>query len=43
MPVAFADFMKQLEESGVLSAGKLAGFLPPNANPKDAQELGANW
>ena len=39
MPVALEQFVKQLEDSGVISSGKLAKYLPPKAHPKDAQEL----
>ena len=39
MPVALEQFVKQLEDSGVISSGKLASYLPPKAHPKDAQEL----
>src|SRR5688572_19376220 len=39
MAVALETFVKQLTESGVLSAGKLENFIPPKASPKDAQEL----
>ncbi|HWA99807.1 MAG TPA: protein kinase, partial [Pirellulales bacterium] len=39
MSIAIDHFVKQLEESGVLSPGKLKEFLPPNASPKDAESL----
>jgi hypothetical protein len=39
MAVALEQFVKQLEDSGVLAPGKLENFVPPKAQPKDAQEL----
>ena len=39
MAIALEEFVKQLEDSGVISPDKLRGFLPPNASPKDAEEL----
>ena len=39
MPVALNDFVKNLEDSGIVSPSKLQNFLPPRAAPKDAQEL----
>ncbi|MGA2035590.1 MAG: serine/threonine-protein kinase, partial [Thermoguttaceae bacterium] len=39
MAVALEQFVKQLADSGVIAPGKLEGFIPPNASPKDAQEL----
>jgi serine/threonine-protein kinase len=39
MPVALSDFVKNLEDSGIVSPSKLQNFLPPMAAPKDAQEL----
>jgi serine/threonine protein kinase/Leucine-rich repeat (LRR) protein len=39
MAVALEQFVKQLEDSGVISSGRLASYLPPQAHPKDAQEL----
>jgi len=39
MPVAREQFVKSLEESVVISRGKLENFLPPEAAPKGAQEL----
>ncbi len=39
MPVALKDFVKNLEDSGVVSPSKLQNFLPPKAAPKDAREL----
>jgi len=39
MPVALEHFVKQLADSGVIAPGKLECFVPPKAQPKDAQEL----
>jgi serine/threonine protein kinase/Leucine-rich repeat (LRR) protein len=39
MPVALEQFVKQLADSGVIAPGKLEKFIPPQAAPKDAQEL----
>ena len=39
MPVALKDFVKNLQDSGVVSPSKLQRFLPPQAAPKNAQEL----
>ncbi len=39
MPVGLDQFVKNLTDSGVLSAGKLEHFLPPMAAPKSAEEL----
>src|SRR5271170_7258425 len=39
MAVALEQFIKQIENSGVIAAGKLENFIPPKAAPKDAQEL----
>src|SRR4051812_13034243 len=39
MPVALEQFVKNLEDSGIVSPSKLSNFLPPKATPKDAQEL----
>jgi len=39
MAVALEQFVKQLEDSGVIAPGKLENFVPPKAQPKDAQEL----
>src|SRR5580698_984796 len=38
MPIALEQFVKQIEDSGVIAPGKLDNFVPPNAHPKDAQE-----
>jgi hypothetical protein len=39
MALALEQFVKQLEDSGIVAAGKLKEFVPPNAQPKDAEEL----
>jgi serine/threonine protein kinase len=39
MAVALEQFVKQLADSGVIAPGKLENFVPPKAQPKDAQEL----
>ncbi len=41
MPAAIQldEFVKQLEESGILARGKLEGFLAPEMHPRDAEEL----
>ncbi len=39
MAVALEQFVKQLADSGVIAPGKLEKFVPPTAQPKDAQEL----
>jgi tRNA A-37 threonylcarbamoyl transferase component Bud32 len=39
MSMALEQFVKQLTDSGVIAPGKLEGFIPPKAQPKDAQEL----
>src|SRR5258708_39691641 len=39
MPVPLEQFVKQLEDSGVIAAETLHDFLPPKAEPKDAEEL----
>lgn len=39
MAVALEQFVKQLEDSGVLAGDTLREFLPPRAAPKDAEDL----
>lgn len=39
MAVALEQFVKQLEDSGVIDGDTLKDFIPPNASPKDAEEL----
>src|SRR5579863_2259697 len=39
MAVPVQQFVKQLEDSGILAGDTLKDFLPPVASPKDAEEL----
>lgn len=39
MAVPLEQFVKQLEESGILAGDTLQDFLPPRGEPKDAEEL----
>lgn len=39
MPVSLEQFVKYLQESGVLAGEILKEFLPPKSEPKDAEEL----
>ncbi len=39
MAVALEQFVEQLEDSGILARDTLREFLPPNAAPKNAEEL----
>lgn len=39
MPVPLEQFVKQLEDSGILAGDTLKDFIPPKASPKDAEEL----
>ena len=39
MPVPLAQFVKRLEESGILAGNTLKNFVPPKADPKDGDEL----
>src|SRR4051812_7038445 len=39
MPPALETIVKQLEDSGIVAAGKLEDFVPPKASPKNADEL----
>ena len=39
MAVALDQFVKQLEDSGILAGDTLKDFVPPKASPKDAEEL----
>jgi len=39
MAVALETVVKQLEDSGIVAAGKLKDFIPPNASPKTGDEL----
>jgi len=39
MAVPLEQFVKQLEDSGILAGDTLKDFIPPKASPKDAEEL----
>jgi serine/threonine-protein kinase len=39
MPVPLEQFVKQLEDSGIIAGDTLKDFLPPKTTPKDATEL----
>ena len=39
MPVPLEQFVKHLEDSGILAGDTLRDFIPPKASPKDAEEL----
>ncbi len=39
MPVPLEQFVKHLEDSGILAGDTLGDFLPPKASPKDAEDL----
>lgn len=39
MPLSVEQFLKHMDDSGILSRAAIGEFLPPNAEPKDAQEL----
>src|SRR5450631_4254883 len=39
MPIPLEQFVKHLEDSGVLAGDTLKDFIPPKASPKDAEEL----
>ncbi len=39
MPVPLEQFVKHLEDSGILAGDTLQDFVPPKAFPKDAEEL----
>ena len=39
MPVPLEQFVKHLEDSGILADDTLKDFIPPKASPKDAEEL----
>lgn len=38
MPVPLDQFVKQLEESGVLASDTLQEFLPPKSDPEDRED-----
>jgi serine/threonine-protein kinase len=39
MPVPLEQFVKHLEDSGILAGDTLGDFLPPKASPRDAEDL----
>jgi serine/threonine protein kinase len=39
MAVPLEEFVKRLEESGIVSSTTIKGFIPPKANPKGAEDL----
>jgi serine/threonine protein kinase len=39
MPVPLEQFVKHLEDSGILVGDTLQDFIPPKASPKDAEDL----
>src|SRR5271156_607498 len=39
MAVPLEQFVKHLEDSGILAGDTLQDFIPPKASPKDAEEL----
>jgi serine/threonine protein kinase/Leucine-rich repeat (LRR) protein len=39
MPVPLEQFVKHLEDSGLLAGDTLGDFLPPKASPRDAEDL----
>lgn len=39
MAIALETVVKQLEDSGIVAAGKLENFVPPKAHPKSVEEL----
>jgi len=39
MPVPLEQFVKHLEDSGILAGDTLKDFLPPKGEPKDSEEL----
>ena len=39
MAIALEQFVKHLEESGILAGDTIKDFIPPKASPKDSQEL----
>jgi serine/threonine protein kinase len=39
MAIPLEQFVKQLEESGILAGDTIKDFIPPNASPKDTEEL----
>src|SRR5258708_6657457 len=39
MPVPLEQFVKRIEDSGIVASETLAEFVPPRASPRDAEEL----
>jgi len=39
MPLDLESIVKQLNDSGIIAAGKLENFVPPKANPQSVDEL----
>src|SRR5271154_5593527 len=39
MPIPLEQFIKHLEDSGILAGDTLKDFIPPKASPKDAEDL----
>lgn len=39
MPIGLETFVRQLNESGIVSPGRLQDFVPPKANPRSVEEL----
>src|SRR5579864_5195017 len=39
MPVPVEQFVKHLEDSGILAGDTLQDFIPPKASPKDGEDL----
>jgi eukaryotic-like serine/threonine-protein kinase len=39
MAVTLEQFVKQIEDSGILAGDTINDFIPPKASPKDAEEL----
>lgn len=39
MPVPIEQFVRLLEDSGILTCDTIKDFLPPKASPKDAEDL----
>ena len=39
MALPLETVVKQLEDSGIVAAGKLEDFVPPKAHPKSVEEL----
>src|SRR5437764_4188018 len=39
MPVPLEQFVRRIEDSGIVASETLAEFVPPKASPKDAEDL----